>query len=334
MPVSGALSYAYTKACGIHGKAFTGKRLSRLQTLSRLSDLDRLLFPDAPLDVPERELSSREERRIMERSLDAIMRVFAAWHEVPRTLVLLLQAVEVAELKAVFSARESGDRLCPPHSDLGRFGQVRWDAWPDIKAMLAGTGYEWALDSTVSAYSSLERETAFDQHYYADLWSSIPTSSPSANPSLRRFLAEEIALKNVSWALRLRVYYNYDRTSITPFLVDITDRGRSLAQPALEALELPLDRREAWDDWVYADLVNKESRGKFWALDPARVQNRAALRLAQRARQLFRQRPFTIDALAAWVRLVQFEEDLLTAIAEGLSLGMGVNDILARPEAL
>ncbi len=333
MPVSGALSYAYTKACGIHGKAFTGRRLSRLQNLSRLSDLDRLLFPDSPLDVPERELSAREERRIMERSLDAIMRVFSAWQEVPRTLVLLLQAVEVADLKAVFSARAAGDRLCPPHADLGRFGQLHWDAWPDVGAMIAQTSYEWAKDLFTGPDSLLSVETALDQHYYRDLWQSLSSAPGRRQPSLRRYLADEIALKNVSWALRLRVYYNYNTEDILPFLVDITDRGRSLAQAALDSLDLPLDRREAWEAWVYADLVNEDSRGKFWALDPAQVQNRAAIRLAQRARKLFRQRPFTIDALAAWVRLVQFEEDLLTAIAEGLSLGMGVNDILARPEA-
>lgn len=332
MPTSSAMSYSYSKACGIVGKSFYGKRVSRLSSLTRLSDLDKLLFPDNPLDVPERELSSRIERRIIDRSLDSIMRVLAPWPELPPVLLRLLRAVEVAELKSALSAHAAGDRLTPPHTSLGRFGQVRWSSWPDISAMLSGTEYEWAIEAGKAPGALLERETAFDKRYYEALWRELPPSR-NRNDSLRGLIAEEIALKNLSWALRLRIFYSYSTERIRPFLVSIKDGVHELDAAALCALELPLDRREAWLDWEYPELVNEESRGKSWSLDPVHVQNRCALRLAKKARQIFRQRPFSLDALAAWIRLVQFEEDLLTAVAEGLALGMGVREILDRPEA-
>jgi hypothetical protein len=37
--------------------------------------------------------------------------------------------------------------------------------------------------------------------------------------------------------------------------------------------------------------------------------------------------PFSVNAEFCYIKLKQFEEDLLTSVAEGLGLGMGGNDV-------
>jgi vacuolar-type H+-ATPase subunit C/Vma6 len=44
---------------------------------------------------------------------------------------------------------------------------------------------------------------------------------------------------------------------------------------------------------------------------------------------LFRRRPFSIDTAFCFIKLKQFEEDVLTSVAEGLGMGMSGEDIFA-----
>ncbi len=333
MENNGPLYFAYAKACGITGKSLIGRDKKRLIPINRLADFDRLLFPTEPLDVPEKELSAKIEQRIIDRSLDAIIRVFAAWTEVPAILVTLLRSVELSELKTLLAAQRVGDRIAPPHSELGRFGQIRWALWPNVPAMLAGSDYAWILDDASKNEGQLAQEIALDRWYYRHMWRAISPLPGSPKLSLRALIGQEIQLKNAIWALRLRLYYDMGESDIRPYLIDIDGEKLDLIKEALVVLQLPLEEREAWEKWTYSELVNTEAAGRFWKIDPVYVQNRAAVHLANRARFLFRQKPFTIDAIAAWIRLLQFEEGVLTAIAEGLALGMPIADVLNSLEA-
>ncbi len=351
MLTSSPLAYAYAKATGLYGKSFIAGSNSRLLSLSRLSDLDRLLFPQNPLEVPEKELSRQTERRIIERSLERIKRVLKAWREPPAVLVQLLRAVELSDLKAAMQAKAQGDRLCPPYSDLSPFGRMRWEAWPDIAKISADSEYAWVGKREIIPEKILEIELECDRQYYNDIWKMLPAASDikakkqsplkagssatiriGARPSLRTYISEEISLKNLTWALRLHVYYGYSKERIESFLIDIPSLRPSLMALAKEALLISPDDEEGWQNFRRSDLVNPTARGRFWTIDPVFVQNRAATYRARRARRLFRLAPFTVDALGAWLRLVQHEEDLLTAFAEGLSLGLTARDIVEGQE--
>jgi hypothetical protein len=50
------------------------------------------------------------------------------------------------------------------------------------------------------------------------------------------------------------------------------------------------------------------------------------------ARLYFRRRPISIDTPACFIKLKQYEEDLLTSVAEGLGLGIPGRDVFSLLE--
>jgi vacuolar-type H+-ATPase subunit C/Vma6 len=114
----------------------------------------------------------------------------------------------------------------------------------------------------------------------------------------------------------------------------IIEKGKgNLAEDALVSLEFPLDTRDAWDKWRRRDLLNKAQSGDVWTADPRYFQNAASARLYRMARSYFRRRPVSMDTPACFIKLKQYEEDLLTSMAEGLALGIPGREILSLLEA-
>ena len=67
-------------------------------------------------------------------------------------------------------------------------------------------------------------------------------------------------------------------------------------------------------------------------MEPRYVQNESAKYLYRLAQRLFHRRPFAVDTAACFIKIKQFEEDLLTSVAEGLGFGMTAQDVLAMWE--
>ena len=197
--------------------------------------------------------------------------------------------------------------------------------------MLASTEFDWLRDAPSEA-ALLDAQTSLDLHYYRSLWREILELPKGDRRGFESLVAEEIELKNLVWAIRLRIYYGLSEEEIEPKLVDITRRGQSLVSAARKALAFAPDRREDWRGWKFEAILNPESPGEYWKLDPRYVQNAAARNLSRRARSLFHRRPFASDSIACFIKLMQFEEDLLTSVAEGLTLGLGAKETLALLE--
>lgn len=333
MRAGGEAAYAWAKACGILGKAFLGPRLSRLYPVGRLAELDRLLFPDSPLQLPERELSARLERRISERAAARTAAVVAAFSDPPAALSRLIAAFEYADLSRCLAAVAAGERERPAVVDLGRFGTVDFDAYPDVAKMTAGTEFTWLPDALASGRSAVEIGTELDGRYYRSLWASAASLGSADRRVFEDFVAEEIALKNIVWALRLRVYYGLGADELRAFLVDVERDGRSLAEDALKAAGFALDRREDWLRWRPRYLLGGGLPGEGWRVDPRRVQGAAARRLYALARASFRRHPLSVGAFVCWAKLLQREEDLLTSVAEGLVLGIAPREVVSSLEA-
>ena len=136
MPTTGERAYVYAKACGIIGKSFIGERIGRLETVGRLSELDRLIFPSSPRDLPEKELLVNLEDRIIDRAVDSIIPIILSFTKPPEFLILLLRSYEFTDLKSALIAALEGAKTAPAHTDIGRFQTVHFDAWPDIPAMI------------------------------------------------------------------------------------------------------------------------------------------------------------------------------------------------------
>jgi vacuolar-type H+-ATPase subunit C/Vma6 len=343
MPGSGERAYVYAKACGIIGNSFVGKRFSRLGSLTRLSELDRLIFAQDARDLPERELLVDLERRIINRSAKQITTLVASFAKPPEFLGRLIRAYEYTDLKQVIGAVLAGERSAPAFTPLGRFGTINYDAYPHFPQMLKGTEFAFLLQDLASLpnIKIMDIQTKLDHHYYTGLWESLFELPRGDRQSIERILSEEISLRNASWALRMRTYYGMSAGEAREYLVCIPEsRGAglhcsspTLADDALASLSLALDNHADWERWRWAKFLNPSRPGEPWAANPRHFQNAAAGRLARLARHFFRLRPLSLDTASCFIKLKQFEEDILISLAEGLSLGMAAPDILAVLEA-
>jgi vacuolar-type H+-ATPase subunit C/Vma6 len=363
----GERSYVYAKACGIIGKSFVGKRILRLGGLSRLSELDRLVFSQEARDLPERELLIDLERRIIGRTARQMVTIIESFSKPPEFLVRLLRTYEYGDIKGLLNALSAGESKAPVFTDIGRFRTVKVEAYPDTKAMLRDTEFEWLLreDLSSSGGDNSLLQTKLDRQYYTALWKALLSLPRNDRKTATRILSEEISLRNAAWALRLRTYYRMSPEEIQERLVSVrpsvspaakpsvkpsvkspakspvspvvkpgkgSPEGAALTADAVASLSLALDNPADWTSWKRAAFLNPARPGENWAVDPRHFQNAASEYLYRLARTSFRLRPFSLDTVACFIKLKQFEEDLLTSVAEGLGLGMPAGDIFALLE--
>ncbi|MDR0472584.1 MAG: V-type ATPase subunit [Treponema sp.] len=330
MPGMGERSYAYAKACGIIGKSFVGKRSEPLKAVSRLSDLDRLVFPGSSKEIPEKKLLLDLEERIINREINAVISVVNSFKKTPDFFSLLIRGYEYTDVKNAVNAAPGSAK--PVFTGIGRFGTVNFSAWPDFSAMFRGTEFEYLLDEKGEldrSKSGTEIQAGLDRGYYKALWNAMLKLSLKDRRSCRHILGEEISLKNAAWALRLRSYYKMKSDQIAPHLIDISSPVRggkiSLAEDALSLLELPLDNRASWDKWKRSRFLNPDTLN--WKADPRFFQNACARYLYRLARQSFRAAPLSLDSVFCFIKIKQFEEDILTSISEGMGMGISSQDV-------
>ncbi|MDR1863607.1 MAG: V-type ATPase subunit [Treponema sp.] len=335
MPGAGERAYAYAKACGIIGKSFIGRRMAGLGAVSRLSELDRLVFPGSSRDLPEKELLSDLEDRLINRAAKSIIAIVDCFSSPPEFLSLLVRSYEYSDLKSTLTASAAGETKRPAFTDIGRFNRVKFEKWPDIAAMIRGSEFEFLLDKNGNLKTEtggISLQTQLDRHYYAGLWKSLVSLPKKDKQAAELILADEISLRNSSWVLRLRSYYRKPSEEVKSHLLDIqAGKKRSLAQDAYDCLELPLETRAGWSSWRWAQFLNPE-RGGQWQVDPRYFQNAASAYLYRLARKHFRVHPFSLDTVFCFIKLKQFEEDILTSDAEGLGMGMSSRDVFGLLE--
>jgi vacuolar-type H+-ATPase subunit C/Vma6 len=320
----GERAYAYAKACGIIGRSFVGKRRAALEKAQSLPELDRMIFPDSFANLPERELLYNLEKRIEDRTASSILSIVRGFSEPPEFFVLLLRAYEYTDLKSAVVAAIEKEPAAPPHTSIGRFQTVNFDAWPDIRKMVEGTEYTFVLLKKNIADKQSEiiaLESAFDRHYYNALWHSLSSIPRNERRITEKILSEEISLKNCAWALRLRHYYNMRYDDVKPHLVDIKN------EEALQSLEYPLDSYPEWRSWRWKGFLNPETTSGHWRLDPRYFQNAASRHLYNLSRHSFYLGSTSLDTIFCFIKLKQFEEDILTSAAEGLGVGMTVKEV-------
>jgi vacuolar-type H+-ATPase subunit C/Vma6 len=324
--------YAYAKACGIIGKSFVGKRAALLAGARTLNDLYRLIFPDYFREDTVNEssayLPSDMERRIEKRAVDQILKIVNSIANPPEILIRQLKAFEYTDLKTCLHNMAEGNNTLPNLYDIGRFRSINFKAFPDLGAMLTGTEYEFICSGITQPENmdTFRIEVQLDIKYYLGLKKSLDELSGEDRTLARHILNEEISLRNCIWALRLRTYYDKKAPEITGYLTH--------AEEAKQSLELPLDTREDWRGWKWERFLNPEQSGENWELNPRYFQNAAFHYLNRLALLGFHRIPMSISSIFCFIKIKQYEEDLLTSIAEGLSMGMESQDLFRLLEVL
>ncbi|MDR2793951.1 MAG: V-type ATPase subunit [Treponema sp.] len=333
--MSGERAYIYAKACGIIGKSFVGKRIHALENVNRLAELDRLVFPEGGRELPERELLPDLEKRITARSIAQISTIIGCFRNPPELLVLLLQSYEYENLKNTLAALANNEAKPPRITDIGKFRTVNFEAYPNIEGMLKNTEFEFLLKNELKEtpkplQDASALQTKIDMHYYTRLYAALGRLPRMDRLGIEKIVDDEIRLRNVSWTLRLRTYYNMSVERIKTMLITI-DEKKDFTGDALASCAFSLDTRDDWTHWKWAKFVNSESptaNSPYWSLDPRYFQNKASHYLYKCTYESFHTKPFSLVPAFCFIRLKQSEEDLLTSVAEGFGFGLPCRETL------
>jgi len=335
LPDAGERAYVYARACGIIGKSFVGSRIAALGTLRSPGELDRLLFPEEHHELLGRELLIDLEKHIEKRAVEQILSIINSYTDPPELFIRQIRLYEYSDLKACIHHIAGGIDTAPSLCDIGRYGTINFEAFPDIAAMLKGTEFAFILSRDLKALQPDSAdftpiETELDARYYLGLAESLEQLPDEDRAVVQRILADEISLRNCVWALRLRTYFKKSAAETGEHLMNIrmhSDTAGDLTAAAWDSLHLPLDTRAQWQGWKWERFLNPDKSGETWSLNPRHFQNAASQYLYQLAKNRFHSAPGELSTTFCFIKLKQFEEDLLTSIAEGLAMGMNSADV-------
>jgi vacuolar-type H+-ATPase subunit C/Vma6 len=319
----------------------------RLSTMNNLADLARQVFPDT-YSSGDFEGSNNKltdfETDIASRTLGDIIRLLKSFDKAPPFLLRIFANYQYADLKSVLRAYMAGDEKLPAlasdNAEYRKFLQTAGVAsldfthYPRLDTMLAKSEFAWVakeLDglpfgSNAVLESILEK---LDAQYYQLLWQDMAAERAEDTKRIKEIIRREIIFQNIECAMRLRSYYSYTDDEIRAFFINLPkSKNDDPARQAEATLGFALDHAGDWSGWKYASLLNKEQPGVFWRLDPRYFRNRASVYLYNLARKDFHSEPFRLDTAAIFIKLKQFEEQLLCSIAEGLRLGMKPQEVL------
>jgi hypothetical protein len=279
-------------------RSFVEGRTDRLSAVSGMATFEDLVFGDSVSGGTDAAaVIEAIEKRLGEREQEAIAKIIKSfpYSKPPQFLQMLVES----------------DRLT--QAAIGDAAVV--------------DGEEGEESSNTQGISSIARQNSV---YYTALWHELEKTPLSDRRLITNIITEEICLKNAVWALRLRVYYLLPPEQIKPFLIMIkTEKNKpSLYADALKSLELDIEEEVQWHGWRFWKYVNKPVSSQYWKIDPRFFQNQASLHLYYLARKALRRSPFTLDTACCFIKLKQFEKEVLTSVAEAVRLGLTGADAL------
>ncbi len=142
---------------------------------------------------------------------------------------------------------------------------------------------------------------------------------------------DEFVLKNIVWALRLKVYFNMTNEEIKKNLIYVTDTPGlqdPVAKEAIKILDKETDNYEVWKNWKYNQLVNPHIDEQIWSIDPTWVEKMGRLNNINSAKLLFHQYPMTTAALLSWFKIKNYELNCIRTAVESIKLNMNSNDAM------
>ena len=324
MDKHGANAYIYSKASGILKKSFIGPRTHLLFETKSLSELWTLLFKSNAPNVPEVLLAEQIEHEAMSRFLKQYTN-FISLYDKPNPVYLdQLCIYEAENLKEIAAALINNEPELPSHIDLGKYGKLNFAGWPDIAKITKDSDFSW-YNQVPDVSKQQQMEMAIDLQVIRHLSESLHKTKGSSYKSLIKIYRNEYVIKNIVWALRLKIYYKYTNEEIIKKLIYVTDapdHNDPIAGPAIKILDMPLDEYNVWSQWKYSRLLNTHTEGEVWMVDPSSIERKNRVRLNNIAYHIFHHYPMTDSCLICWYKIKNFELSCIRTAVERLKLNI------------
>lgn len=330
MDKSAAESYVYAKACGLLGKAFINERASLLFSAKSLGELWSVIFKtQAPL-IPEVLLAQKIEADAFSIFINQYLYFVNQFDNPDKILMVPLKQYDAENLKVIGAALCSGENECPALIDLGKFSKLNYKAWPEIMKITEGTEFSW-YNKVPSIHEQQKLEFKLDLQNLKDEWAAIQKTHGDDKRILTRLFETEYIIKNIVWALRLKINYGMDKEKIIENLIHVTESPSKMdpiAAPAIAILDKEVDVYEQWTDWKYAGFLNPHVAGEVWSVDPAWIEKKGRLKINQISMWAFHQNPMSVSSLIGWYKIKNFELSCIRTAVESLRLGIAAQEAM------
>lgn len=330
MDKSAAGAFTYAKASGNLGKSFIGPRAQILFEQKSLGELWNLLFKSPMPLVPEVLLAEKIEKESFEKFFSDYTGFVSNYDSPSPILIDQLCIFEAENLKVIVSALANKESQMPPLVDLASFAACNYQAWPKLAQITAGTQFAW-LKEVPSGHEQEKIEYKLDIQLVQHLWNAIQKYSGEGKEGLIRLFKAEYVIKNIVWALRLRIYYKMNKEEIIDRLIHVTESANQtdpIAAPAIKVLDFPLDEAGPWEDWKYSEYVNPHIPGEIWKIDPAWIEKVGKSKLNQLALNIFHQYPMSDCSLMGWFKIKEYELSCIRTAVESLRLNINSEDAM------
>ena len=324
MDKQSANAYIYAKTSGNLRKSFIGERAHLLFEQKSLSDLWTLLFKSPVPEIPEVLLAEKIEHEAMYRFLKQYTD-FVSLFDKPDPIYLdQLCIYEAENLKEIAAALINEEHEVPSHIELGKYEKLHYDQWPNIEQITKGSEFAW-YNKVPDGAKQQEMEMAIDLQVVRHISQSLHKQKGENYKALVEIYKAEYLIKNIVWALRLKLYYKYSDEEIINKLIYVTeapDKNDPVAAPVIKMLEMPLDDYNAWANWKYAYLLNPHTEGEVWRVDPSYIERKNRVRMNALAKHIFHHYPMSGSCLICWYKIKNFELSCIRTAVESLKLNI------------
>lgn len=331
MDKSGADAYIFAKTSGNLGKSYTGSRSHILFEQKSLAELWTLLFKNPAPAVPEVLLAEQIEKEAFDRFFAQYVKFVNLYDHPDAIFTDLLCTYEAENLKLVAAALANGEKKCPPLQNLGSFAKCDYSKWPDLTAITADSDFAW-FNATPEISQLKDVDFKMDIQVVQHLYKSIKKQRGENKAALLKLFDAEYIIKNIVWALRLRIYYKMEKEEILPKLIYVSDSPTlkdPIAGSAIKVLDMPLDEFEVWEKWQYNEYVNPHVAGDVWQIDPGWIENRGKAKLNQLALNVFHQNPMSVSSLLGWYKIKEYELNCICTAVESLRLNISAQEAMS-----
>lgn len=177
--------------------------------------------------------------------------------------------------------------------------------------------------------NSGENDAEKDREEILNLWKAAGELHSTDRQNLERLFRTVISLRNIIWAMRLKVYYQFSKEEVAEHLIYADKKSGEkdiLAREAWEILDKDVSSYDDWRKWKYAGALNPHEEGVVWELDPSYVERSVKLYLNNFYQRSFHKDPMSITSFVAWFRIKQTELDYIRTAAEGLRLSVSSDE--------
>jgi vacuolar-type H+-ATPase subunit C/Vma6 len=318
-------AFILAKIYGMLAKSFVGENYREILRLRKIGEIYDLLFPGERPEVPEYQLTTDLERRVVEAGIRKMVYVLDLLGTGEPILIHILRKYEYQALKSVVRGLVNGEPQDALIWDLGRYAAIDLAGAGDREKAIAESRYAWLLPM-ISATPLVRIENALDRDYYVTLHSLAQRLPLKDKSGVYRLVSQEISLANAIWILRLRFFFGLDIEKARDLLVPGTTDAERRA--VIHAFDIPPDSAEEWRKWKFGRLLEDQFGESFKAPDPVRAEQKATRELYSRARLMFHQDPFTLTPIVAFFKLKEYEAGMLSTAAEALRLSISEQEVL------